>query len=70
MKAITTLAVAAYVTAVLLTFGYGVNRVCVYDYEAKIWNEGCDRAEDAAIYFAIFWPLYWAARGAIEITKP
>jgi hypothetical protein len=67
---IITAVVLAYVTGAMLTFGYGVNRVCTFDWKTGEWNAGCDRAEDAARYFFMMWPVYWIGRVAIEVTKP
>jgi hypothetical protein len=74
-----TAAIAVYVTAAFLTFGYGANRKCeligeyvqigdqtVYQ---SHWNEGCNAADAWAGVLFIVWPIYWAGRAAIEVTK-
>lgn len=61
-------AVSAYLVATLLTFGYGVNRECEY-MSGQGWRVGCNWADHNATWMSPFWPLYWAGRAAIEVTK-
>lgn len=62
--------VTAYIIGALLTFGYGANRACTLDWNTGQWNASCDRYDDGARFLFAVWPIYWAARGAIEVTKP
>lgn len=75
-----TAAIAVYATATFLTFGYGANRQCSWEIQSTTyarngvfehygWNEGCSHADAVAAAFALVWPIYWAGRAAIEVTK-
>lgn len=70
----------AYVVVGFLTFGYGATRQCHQwtgievmggrDFWVTKTNEGCVWADSAALPFSLLWPVYWAGRAAMEVTKP
>lgn len=52
--------IAVYLAGAFLTGGY-------------YWNHRADQSREgdafAAVYAGMCWPIYWSARGAIQITK-
>ena len=64
MRPLTMAIAAAYLTGAFLTFGYGANRQCAL-------GVVCEHLGDSiALPMAPAWPIYWLARGAVEVTKP
>lgn len=63
-----TIGIAAYLVVGFLTFGYGANRQC--DWEIGVgWNAGCNFADAVALPLSVLWPIYWAGRASMEVTK-
>jgi hypothetical protein len=59
--------IAIYLVGLFLTFGHVYNNhECIYPDQKAYCAQN---RETGSIFSGMFWPLYWASRAGIEVTK-